>query len=105
MGINEIHDGRDSLLTQRLESLRKVQKREGEAGGGQRFQQIFEFAESNEEREKEKDKEQEKNNAAPVVSEAAPPPVIPNRALTAEEIEKVRKRNELKPGQLIDVEA
>jgi len=98
MGIQEINDGRDSLLTQRLEKLRKVQRREGEAGSGQRFQQFFEFVEGEE-------KENEQKNAAPEVKDAAPPPKVPNRAVTPDEIEKVRKRNELKPGQLIDVEA
>jgi len=95
MGVNEIHDGRDTLLTQRMENIRKVQKREGEAGGGQQFQQLFEFAE-NKEREENGDKEKQAE---------APMPAAPPRVITPEDIEKVKKRNELSPGQIIDVEA
>jgi hypothetical protein len=104
MGVREINDGRDSLLTQRLENLRKVQRREGEAGGSQRFQQVFEFAESKDREEKE-EKGRNQTKAETGKTAEAPHPVAPLRVLTEEEIEKVKKRNELKPGQLIDLEA
>jgi len=99
MGVHEIHDGRDSLLTQRLENLRKVQRREGEAGGQQKFQQVFEFAE----REEHEDRREEPKKPAP--TQAATPPAPPLRVVTQEDIERAKKRNELKPGQLIDLEA
>ncbi len=99
MGVREIHDGRDSLLTQRLENLRKVERREGEAGGQQKFQQVFEFAD----REESEEKKEETPKSEP--TQATLPPAPPLRVVTQEEIEKVKKRNELKPGQLIDLEA
>jgi hypothetical protein len=103
MGINEIRDGHESLLTERLENLRRVQRREGEAGGGGReFQQLFEFAENKNEEENKKaeaEKAAEPENEAP-----PPPPMTPPRAITPEDIEKAMKRNELTPGQLIDLE-
>ncbi len=105
MGINEISDSRESLLTERLENLRKVQRREGEAGGGGgQFQQVFEFT------EKEKDQEEEEKNgkkkAAPPPKPPPPPPLPgPPRAISPEDVEKARKRNELTPGQFIDLEA
>jgi len=100
MGINEIHDGRDTLLTVRMENLRKVQKREGEASGGGRefYQQVFEFAEH-------ENKEEEKDHKDKVEVTPPPPPASIPRAITQEDIDAVKKRNELKPGQLIDVEA
>lgn len=99
MGVNEIHDGRDSLLTQRLENLKRIERREGEAGGGSReFQQVFEFASDSDSREnREESKSAEKKSEAPM-------PPAPPRAITQEEIEKVKKRNVLKPGQIIDIE-
>lgn len=103
MGINEIHDGRDSLLTQRLENLRKVQKREGEdgGGGGRQFQQFFEFSE-NEENEKEKATKVKKAKNPP----SEPPPIAaPPRAIDTEDNKPNHKRDKLAPGVLIDVEA
>ncbi len=98
MGVRDIHDGRDSLLTTRLENLRRVERREGEAGGGGgSFQQVFEFTEQNEENEK---REPEKETPERTLELAAPP-----RAITPEQIDKVKKRNELKPGQILDIEA
>jgi hypothetical protein len=99
MGVREINDGRDSLLTQRLENLRKVERREGEAGGQQKFQQVFEFAD----REESEEKKEETSKPEPTQATLLPAP--PLRVITPEEIEKVQKRNELKPGQLIDLEA
>ncbi|HDS29486.1 MAG TPA: hypothetical protein ENN67_00440 [Firmicutes bacterium] len=102
MGINEIRDGRESLLTERLENLRRVQRREGEAGGGGReFQQLFEFAEKE---KREEERKSETSKPEPSKNETPPPPMTPPRAITPEEIEKVKKRNELTPGQLIDLE-
>ena len=99
MGVREIHDGRDSLLTQRLENLRKVERREGEAGGQQKFQQVFEFA------DREESEEKKEETSKPEPTQATLPLAPPLRVVTPEEIEKVQKRNELKPGQLIDLEA
>ena len=96
MGVNEIRD-MDSLLTERLANVRRVQRREGEAGGSNKgFQQVFEFAKHGEEEE-----HKEENAAA---HSPEPPPPAP-RALSPEDIEKARKRHELDPGQIIDVEA
>ncbi len=98
MGINEINDGRESLLTERLENLRRVQRREGQSGGGGgQFQQLFEFAEN--ENHEEAENKTEPGKSAPL------PVAAPNRAITEEDIERVKKRNETTPGQLIDVEA
>jgi len=98
MGVNEVNDGRETLLTVRMENLRKIQRREGEAGGGGRqFQQVFEFAER-----EDKDETKEKTDT---VETSAPLPLVSiPRAITKEEIEKVKKRNELSPGQIIDLE-
>ena len=99
MGVNEIPDHRDSLLTLRMENLRKVQPREGEAGGGgQKFQQVFKFADG-EDKEESKEKTDRHETSSP------PPVASVPRAITTEEIDKVKKRNELTPGQLIDFEA
>ena len=101
MGINEIRDGLDSLLTERLANVRRVQRREGEAsgGGGREFQQLFEFASSKDNNGDEKNKEKTRQAASP------PPPVARARALTPDEIEEAKKSKVLDPGQLIDVEA
>ena len=109
MGVNEINDGRDSLLTERMENIRRVQRREGHAGGGGReFQQMFEFAEG-EHREEGDNREhgdsrehgdnRERERAAP------PLPVAPPRAVTKEDVEKAKSRDQLTLGQFIDVEA
>jgi hypothetical protein len=99
MGVNEIRDGMDSLLTERLNNVRRVERRQGEAGNASReFQQLFEFAQ----REKE-EAEQKRAKATP--ENPAPTPVAPPRAVTPEEVEALRKRNQLTPGQLIDIEA
>ena len=101
MGVNEIRDGLDSLLTERLANIRRVQRREGEAsgGGGREFQQLFEFA-SRENNGDEKNKEEKPTQVA-----SPPPPVARARALTPEEIEEAKKSKEPTPGLLIDVEA
>ena len=96
MGVNEINDGRDSLLTQRMENMRRVERREGHAGGGGReFQQFFEFAEN----ESEEGEKREHKNTAP------PPAPSVSRAVTKEEVEKAKSRDQLTLGQFIDVEA
>jgi len=105
MGVNEIHDGRQSLLTQRLENLRRVKKQEGNPdGGGRNFQQVFEFNEQNEdEKDKEKEKAKESDRAEITKdSEKSPPP--PPRALSPVSIAN-SKRDEAEPGQIIDLEA
>jgi hypothetical protein len=97
MSINRIDDGMESLLTERMARIRRVERREGEAGGASReFQQLFEFA------RRDKD-ETEKNEAKKPEPVEAPPPLP--KALTLEQIENSRKRNELAPGQLIDIKA
>jgi len=99
MGINEIRDGMDTLLTERLANIRRVERREGEAGGSSReFQQLFEFARK-EQNEEGEDKEKR------AVQPPPPPLAARTRIPTPEEIEEARKRNELVPGQLIDIEA
>lgn len=97
MGVNEIRDGRESLLTERMENIRRVQRREGEAGGGRQFQQLFEFAEREEGTEEE----------APATPPPEPPPLPPPppRAMSPEEVEEAKKRNDTGPGLFIDVEA
>ena len=98
MGVNEIPDKRDSLLTLRMENLRKVQRREGEAGGGgQKFQQVFKFADG-------EDTDESKEKADRHESSSPPPVASVPRVITTEDINKVKKRNELTPGQLIDLE-
>jgi hypothetical protein len=97
MSINEIRDGMESLLTERMNNVRRVERREGEAGGSNKeFQELFDFAR----REKE-----EKQDERKPVNAQAPAPLARSRMLTPEEIEDVKKRKDLAPGQLIDVEA
>lgn len=98
MGIREIRDGLESLLPERIANLRRVQRREGEAGGSSReFQQLFEFAskdnDDNQEEQAKSSKEQKSYSTAPP------------RALIRSENDQARKRDEMEPGQLIDIEA
>jgi len=96
MGINEIRDARESLLTERLRNARRVERREGESSGsGREFQQLFEFARRTGETPNQKETETEP------IKESPQPPL---RVLTPEEIESMRKRDEIVPGQLIDIE-
>jgi hypothetical protein len=103
MGINEIHDGRDSLLTHRLEKLQRVQKREGDGGGGgsSEFQQIFDYNEK-EEKEHEKNAETKSDDFEP---SEAPPVATPPRVVIPEDNRPNHKKDKLAPGALIDVEA
>ncbi|MCX6645850.1 MAG: hypothetical protein NTY09_05795 [bacterium] len=102
MGINEIHDGRDSLLTHRLEKLQRVQKREGDGGGGgaSEFQQIFDYNEK-EEKDQEKDKDAKSDDFEH--SEALPF-ATPPRVIIPEDNKPNHKKDKLAPGALIDVE-
>lgn len=96
MGVNEINDQRETLTTQRLENLRKVQRREGEdgGGGGREFQQLLDYGEK-EEKEGRKDNIPDKDQAG----KAATQP----RAVGRND-QPVNKRDKLSPGALIDVE-
>jgi len=103
MGINEIKDVRESLLTERLERLRRVKRGENEeqGGGGREFiQQLFEFSENEEEEgRKEKSRDVYDSGANP------PEPYAPPRAITGKEVEEVLKKTTTdKPGQIIDIE-
>ncbi|HEX9746385.1 MAG TPA: hypothetical protein VGB30_13245 [bacterium] len=104
MGINEINDiNRESLLTDRLERLRRTKRSENEDQGGknQPFQEMFEF--SNQE---ELDDDKKRPLANLPLNENPPPPATPPRVLSKAEIEEVlKKKTDIAPGELIDIEA
>jgi len=107
MGINEIRDNMETLLTERMERMRRVEKREGQAGGGRGgsgFQEVFEFVEKEQSEEEKKEAKHDKDELITTSVPENTGTELPPRVIRAEDIENAKKRDEVSPGQIIDIE-
>lgn len=104
MGINDINEVKLSLLTQRLERYKRVERREGEDDSGKNSHAFEEILN----RQTEEKKEEEGEKQANEYPKAVAPPTLVSQArsvLEQDREEKPKKIDLDQPGILIDVEA